>query len=146
MYARPTHWFQMVLHHFSNTNLFCKPLSYRSLSAVWPDDNVYFDTFNFYLTIYLYLFRRVKELRWLAEATYTGEALDFSKINLIKPPGSNAINPVVIVLTDGRSDILRDRTPLTVLCNEGIRVRQHQKCHYDLSMFLICRICIIETL
>ncbi|XP_076159353.1 collagen alpha-1(VI) chain [Alosa pseudoharengus] len=63
--------------------------------------------------------QKVKELRWLAEATYTGEALDFSKV-LIKR--NNPRNPVVIVLTDGRSDIIRDKTPLTVLCNEGIRV------------------------
>ncbi|XP_028834695.1 collagen alpha-1(VI) chain [Denticeps clupeoides] len=62
----------------------------------------------------------VKELRWLAEATYTGEALQFSLKNLIGRFRKE--DPVVIVLTDGRSDIVRDKEPLDVLCNQGIRV------------------------
>ncbi|KAJ8410079.1 hypothetical protein AAFF_G00211200 [Aldrovandia affinis] len=64
--------------------------------------------------------RAVKDLRWIAEATYTGEALEFSLTNLIdrlKPEKS-----VVLVLTDGRSDTNRDKVPLNVLCNKGIRV------------------------
>ncbi|XP_035249813.1 collagen alpha-1(VI) chain-like [Anguilla anguilla] len=62
----------------------------------------------------------VKDFRWLAEATYTGEALQYSLTNLISR--IKAENSVVLVLTDGRSDITRDSVPLNVLCNKGIRV------------------------
>ncbi|XP_041659054.1 collagen alpha-1(VI) chain [Cheilinus undulatus] len=62
----------------------------------------------------------VKDLRWLAEATYTGEALDFALTNTIKLMQQE--NRVVLVLTDGRSDITRDKVPLNVLCGNNIRV------------------------
>ncbi|KAJ8253019.1 hypothetical protein GJAV_G00208230 [Gymnothorax javanicus] len=62
----------------------------------------------------------VKDFKWLAEATYTGEALQYSWTNLIS--NIKVENSVVLVLTDGRSDIIRDRVPLNVLCNKGIRV------------------------
>ncbi|CAJ1071607.1 collagen alpha-1(VI) chain [Xyrichtys novacula] len=62
----------------------------------------------------------VKDLRWLAEATYTGEALDFALTNTIKLMQQD--NRVVLVLTDGRSDIIRDKVPLTVLCGNNVRV------------------------
>ncbi|KAL6104666.1 col6a1 [Pungitius sinensis] len=63
---------------------------------------------------------KVRELNWLAEATYTGEALEYSLDRTIKQ--MNHPNKVVIVLTDGRSDISRDRVPLNVLCGKGLRV------------------------
>ncbi|NXK49527.1 CO6A1 protein, partial [Chauna torquata] len=56
----------------------------------------------------------VKNLKWIAGGTHTGEALQFSKENLLRRFTSN--NNVAIVITDGRSDTLRDRTPLTALC------------------------------
>uniref|UniRef100_H2SII0 Collagen type VI alpha 1 chain n=1 Tax=Takifugu rubripes TaxID=31033 RepID=H2SII0_TAKRU len=62
----------------------------------------------------------VKDLRWLAEATYTGEALDFALKNTIRLMRQE--NRVVLVLTDGRSDIIRDRVPLNVLCGNNVRV------------------------
>ncbi|XP_041698655.1 collagen alpha-1(VI) chain-like [Coregonus clupeaformis] len=62
----------------------------------------------------------VRDLRWLAEATYTGEALQFSLTNMIDRLKQE--NRVVLVLTDGRSDITRDITPLTTLCGKGIKV------------------------
>uniref|UniRef100_A0A665XFP4 Collagen, type VI, alpha 1 n=1 Tax=Echeneis naucrates TaxID=173247 RepID=A0A665XFP4_ECHNA len=62
----------------------------------------------------------VRDLRWLAEATYTGEALDFALNNTIKLMRQE--NRVVLVLTDGRSDIIRDKVPLDVLCGKNIRV------------------------
>lgn len=64
--------------------------------------------------------RAVKDLRWLAEATYTGEALDFALKNTIKLMRQE--NRVVLVLTDGRSDIIRDKVPLNVLCGNNVRV------------------------
>lgn len=63
---------------------------------------------------------RVRGLNWLAEATYTGEALDFSLTRTINE--MDHANKVVIVLTDGRSDISRDKVPLNVLCGKGLRV------------------------
>uniref|UniRef100_A0A673ZAS0 Collagen type VI alpha 1 chain n=1 Tax=Salmo trutta TaxID=8032 RepID=A0A673ZAS0_SALTR len=63
----------------------------------------------------------VRDLRWLAEATYTGEALQFSLTNMIDRLQQE--NRVVLVLTDGRSDITRDKTPLNTLCGKGIKVR-----------------------
>ncbi|XP_077470547.1 collagen alpha-1(VI) chain [Stigmatopora argus] len=62
----------------------------------------------------------VKNLKWLAQATYTGEALNFALENTIKLMRQE--NRVVLVLTDGRSDILRDKVPLNVLCGQNIRV------------------------
>uniref|UniRef100_A0A7N8XMH0 VWFA domain-containing protein n=1 Tax=Mastacembelus armatus TaxID=205130 RepID=A0A7N8XMH0_9TELE len=62
----------------------------------------------------------VRDLRWLAEATYTGEALDFALTNTIKLMRQE--NRVVLVLTDGRSDISRDKVPLDVLCGQNVRV------------------------
>lgn len=64
--------------------------------------------------------RAVKDLRWLAEATYTGEALDFALKNTIQLMRQE--NRVVLVLTDGRSDIIRDKVPLNVLCGNNVRV------------------------
>uniref|UniRef100_A0A6Q2WY56 VWFA domain-containing protein n=1 Tax=Esox lucius TaxID=8010 RepID=A0A6Q2WY56_ESOLU len=62
----------------------------------------------------------IRNLRWLAEATYTGEALQFSLTNMIDRLQQN--NRVVLVLTDGRSDITRDKTPLDTLCGKDIKV------------------------
>ncbi|KTF84225.1 hypothetical protein cypCar_00007753, partial [Cyprinus carpio] len=61
----------------------------------------------------------VKELRWLAEATYTGEALQYSLNNMINKLVTE--RSVVIVLTDGRSDTKRDVVPLNVLCGKGLK-------------------------
>uniref|UniRef100_A0A3Q2E7W9 Collagen, type VI, alpha 1 n=1 Tax=Cyprinodon variegatus TaxID=28743 RepID=A0A3Q2E7W9_CYPVA len=62
----------------------------------------------------------VRNLRWLAEATYTGEALGFSLDQTISKMRKD--NKVVLVLTDGRSDTTRDPEPLDILCNKGILV------------------------
>ncbi|XP_029309877.1 collagen alpha-1(VI) chain [Cottoperca gobio] len=62
----------------------------------------------------------VRDLKWLAEATYTGEALDFALSNTINLMTHD--NKIVIVLTDGRSDISRDKVPLNVLCGKQLRV------------------------
>lgn len=64
--------------------------------------------------------RAVRDLRWLAEATYTGEALEYALTNTIQLMRQE--NRVVLVLTDGRSDISRDNVPLNVLCGKNIRV------------------------
>ncbi|XP_042353356.1 collagen alpha-1(VI) chain [Plectropomus leopardus] len=64
--------------------------------------------------------QKVRELHWLAEATYTGEALEFALSNTIKLMTHE--NKVVLVLTDGRSDIIRDKVPLNVLCGKDLRV------------------------
>ncbi|KAJ8011008.1 hypothetical protein DPEC_G00053740 [Dallia pectoralis] len=62
----------------------------------------------------------VRNLRWLAEATYTGEALQYSLTNMIDRLKRD--NRVVLVLTDGRSDINRDKIPLDTLCGKDIKV------------------------
>ncbi|XP_061463625.1 collagen alpha-1(VI) chain [Rhineura floridana] len=62
----------------------------------------------------------VKNLHWIAGGTYTGEALQFTKENLVQRFGSD--KRVVIVITDGRSDVLRDQTPLNVLCESQTQV------------------------
>lgn len=62
----------------------------------------------------------VRDMKWLAEATYTGEALDFALNNTLSLMRKE--NKVVLVLTDGRSDIIRDKTPLSILCGKGIKV------------------------
>ncbi|XP_071399089.1 collagen alpha-1(VI) chain [Centroberyx affinis] len=64
--------------------------------------------------------QKVRDLTWLAEATYTGEALQYSLNNMINRLKQD--NRVVLVLTDGRSDISRDKVPLNTLCGKGIRV------------------------
>lgn len=64
--------------------------------------------------------RAVRDLRWLAEATYTGEALDFALTNTIQLMRQE--NRVVLVITDGRSDSSRDNVPLNVLCGKNVRV------------------------
>uniref|UniRef100_UPI00358F6CB9 collagen alpha-1(VI) chain-like n=1 Tax=Myxine glutinosa TaxID=7769 RepID=UPI00358F6CB9 len=56
--------------------------------------------------------RAIKEMRWLAGGTFTGEALQFTADKLV----DHDRHRVAIVLTDGRSDILRDKVPLNVLC------------------------------
>ncbi|RXN01041.1 Collagen alpha-1(VI) chain [Acipenser ruthenus] len=61
----------------------------------------------------------VKNMRWIAGGTYTGEALDFAKQSF---GTSQLTNKVAIVLTDGRSDT-RDSKPLSSLCTvPNIRV------------------------
>lgn len=64
--------------------------------------------------------QKVRELQWLAEATYTGEALDYALTNTISRMRID--NRVVIVLTDGRANTDRDKIPLTTLCGKDIRV------------------------
>lgn len=59
--------------------------------------------------------RAVKNLQWIAGGTYTGEALQFTKDNLLRRFTSD--KRVAIVITDGRSDTLRDPTPLNSLCD-----------------------------
>lgn len=56
----------------------------------------------------------IKNLGWIAGGTWTGEALAFTKDNLLKKFASD--KRVALVLTDGHSDILRDKTPLNTLC------------------------------
>lgn len=73
------------------------------------------------LTVFIYG-RAVRDLHWLAEATYTGEALEFALTNTIQLMRQE--NRVVLVLTDGRSDISRDKVPLNVLCGKNIRVSE----------------------
>lgn len=60
-------------------------------------------------------YRAVKNLKWIAGGTYTGEALQFTKDNLLRRFTSD--KRVAIVITDGRSDTLRDPTPLNSLCD-----------------------------
>uniref|UniRef100_G1KD77 VWFA domain-containing protein n=1 Tax=Anolis carolinensis TaxID=28377 RepID=G1KD77_ANOCA len=62
----------------------------------------------------------VKNLRWIAGGTYTGEALQFTRDNLAQRFTSE--KRVAIVITDGRSDILRDQTPLSALCGFNTQV------------------------
>lgn len=66
--------------------------------------------------------RAVRDLRWLAEATYTGEALDFALTNTIQLMRQE--NRVVLVLTDGRSDTKRDPITVNTLCGKNIRVSE----------------------
>ncbi|XP_056276877.1 collagen alpha-1(VI) chain [Pseudoliparis swirei] len=63
---------------------------------------------------------KVRNMKWLAEATYTGEALDFALSNTLSLMTHE--NKVVIVLTDGRSDHSRDPVPLNVLCGKDLLV------------------------
>ncbi|XP_007552592.1 collagen alpha-1(VI) chain [Poecilia formosa] len=64
--------------------------------------------------------QEVRDMRWLAEATYTGEALEVTLKTIISDMTKE--NKVALVLTDGRSDITRDSTPLDVLCGHGVLV------------------------
>uniref|UniRef100_A0A7M4ELE7 Collagen alpha-1(VI) chain n=1 Tax=Crocodylus porosus TaxID=8502 RepID=A0A7M4ELE7_CROPO len=57
----------------------------------------------------------VKNLRWIAGGTYTGEALQFTKDNLLSRFTTD--KRVAIVITDGRSDTLRDPASLSSLCD-----------------------------
>ncbi len=66
------------------------------------------------------VYRAVRDLRWLAEATYTGEALEYALNSTIKAMRHE--NKIVLVLTDGRSDITRDKVPLNVLCGKNLQV------------------------
>uniref|UniRef100_A0A4X2MC67 Collagen alpha-1(VI) chain n=1 Tax=Vombatus ursinus TaxID=29139 RepID=A0A4X2MC67_VOMUR len=61
----------------------------------------------------------VKKLQWMAGGTFTGEALQYTRNNLL-PPTQN--ERIALVITDGRSDIERDTTPLTVLCGADVVV------------------------
>ncbi|XP_073163025.1 collagen alpha-1(VI) chain [Lepidochelys kempii] len=62
----------------------------------------------------------VKNLNWIAGGTYTGEALQFTKEKLLSRFASD--KKVAIVITDGRSDTLRDLTPLSSLCEINTQV------------------------
>lgn len=76
---------------------------------------------------YLCFCRAVKNLKWIAGGTYTGEALQFTKDNLLRRFTSD--NRVAIVITDGRSDTLRDPTPLSSLCDvTPVRARGKASC------------------
>uniref|UniRef100_A0A8C0L1A9 Collagen alpha-1(VI) chain n=1 Tax=Canis lupus dingo TaxID=286419 RepID=A0A8C0L1A9_CANLU len=61
----------------------------------------------------------IKQLRWMAGGTFTGEALQYTR-NQLLPPTQN--NRIALVITDGRSDTQRDTTPLSVLCGPDIQV------------------------
>ena len=90
----------------------------------------------------VFVYRAVKDLRWIAEATYTGEALSYALNNTIKLMRQE--NRVVLVLTDGRSDIIRDKVPLDVLCGNNVRVStKHRVGHVqtvfnDLKITICC--------
>lgn len=64
--------------------------------------------------------RSVMNMKWLAEATYTGQALQVTLNDVVKLMKTKEVRAVV--LTDGRSDITRDNVPLNVLCNSGVKV------------------------
>lgn len=66
-------------------------------------------------------------MRWLAEATYTGEALEFAWTATLNEMKKD--NKVALVLTDGRSDINRDNVPLSILCGKDLMVsKAHVHC------------------
>ncbi|XP_067892226.1 collagen alpha-1(VI) chain [Heterodontus francisci] len=56
----------------------------------------------------------IKSLKWIAGGTFTGTALDWSKTAF---KGSINQAKIALVLTDGRTDILRDPKSLSSLCN-----------------------------
>uniref|UniRef100_UPI00398E51E9 collagen alpha-1(VI) chain n=1 Tax=Pristiophorus japonicus TaxID=55135 RepID=UPI00398E51E9 len=56
----------------------------------------------------------IKNLKWIAGGTFTGTALDWSKTAF---KGSIDQVRIALVLTDGRTDILRDPKSLSSLCN-----------------------------
>uniref|UniRef100_A0A671YGU0 Collagen type VI alpha 1 chain n=1 Tax=Sparus aurata TaxID=8175 RepID=A0A671YGU0_SPAAU len=76
--------------------------------------------FVYSISVFVCVYRAVRDMRWLAEATYTGEALDFALKTTIQRMQKE--NKVVLVLTDGRSDIDRDKVPLNVLCGNNLQV------------------------
>uniref|UniRef100_A0A8I3WQZ2 Collagen alpha-1(VI) chain n=1 Tax=Callithrix jacchus TaxID=9483 RepID=A0A8I3WQZ2_CALJA len=61
----------------------------------------------------------IKSLQWMAGGTFTGEALQYTRDQLLPPSPHSRI---ALVITDGRSDTQRDTTPLNVLCGPGIQV------------------------
>uniref|UniRef100_A0A8C6XWG4 VWFA domain-containing protein n=1 Tax=Naja naja TaxID=35670 RepID=A0A8C6XWG4_NAJNA len=61
----------------------------------------------------------VKNLHWIAGGTFTGEALDYTKKRL---PPFFTHKRVIIVITDGRTDVIHDRTPINVLCERDNKV------------------------
>lgn len=83
-------------------------------------------SYTFIMRVCVCVYRAVRDLRWLAEATYTGEALEFALTNTIQLMKQQ--NRIALVLTDGRSDISRDKVPLNVLCGKNVRV---SKIHPD---------------
>ncbi|KAM4626624.1 collagen alpha-1(VI) chain [Discoglossus pictus] len=62
----------------------------------------------------------VKNLGWIAGGTWTGEALAVTKDRILSRFKSD--KRVALVLTDGHSDILRDKTPLSSLCEGNVQV------------------------
>ncbi|CAL9689066.1 unnamed protein product [Knipowitschia caucasica] len=92
-------------------------LSVVQYSGSRAQEAIYLASSNYSLTQFKQM---VRDLEWLAEATYTGEALDYALKSTIKLMKKE--NKVAIVLTDGRSDTTRDTLPLDALCNKGIRV------------------------
>lgn len=63
----------------------------------------------------------VKNLKWIAGGTFTGEALQFTKENLLVRFGASE-KRLALVLTDGRSDTSRDTKPLNTLCEVDTQV------------------------
>ncbi|XP_054982707.1 collagen alpha-1(VI) chain [Sorex araneus] len=61
----------------------------------------------------------IKKLQWMAGGTFTGEALQYTRDQLL-PPSPN--KQIALVITDGRSDTERDSTPLNVLCGPNVQV------------------------
>ncbi|XP_023191342.1 collagen alpha-1(VI) chain [Xiphophorus maculatus] len=73
------------------------------------------------LTTSLHEFKQeVRDMPWKAEATSTGKALEVTMNTMVREMKKE--NKVVLVLTDGRSDIIRDTSRLDVLCGHGIMV------------------------
>ncbi|MGH0118875.1 UNVERIFIED_CONTAM: hypothetical protein FKN15_001222 [Acipenser sinensis] len=64
--------------------------------------------------------KAVKNLKWIAGGTFTGSALIFSRTNLLDR--FRLENRFALVLTNGRSDTLRDITPLNELCAVNTQV------------------------
>lgn len=62
----------------------------------------------------------------MAGGTFTGEALQYTR-NQLLPPTTN--NRIALVITDGRSDTQRDTTPLNVLCGPDIQVGPCPQAH-----------------
>uniref|UniRef100_A0A3B5LHR7 VWFA domain-containing protein n=1 Tax=Xiphophorus couchianus TaxID=32473 RepID=A0A3B5LHR7_9TELE len=75
------------------------------------------------LTTSLHEFKQeVRDMPWKAEATSTGKALEVTMNTMVREMKKE--NKVVLVLTDGRSDIIRDTSRLDVLCGHGIMVSE----------------------
>lgn len=58
----------------------------------------------------------------MAGGTFTGEALQYTRDQLLPQLSSSHNNRIALVITDGRSDTQRDTTPLSVLCGADIQV------------------------